>query len=123
MESILTSIKKLLGIEEDVTHFDTDIIIYINSTLLALNQMGVGPTEGFTIIDKTATWVNFLGERKDIEAVKQYIYLKVRLVFDPPTNSFLIESIERIIKELEWRISIHVDPPIVVEPIIEEGGV
>lgn len=124
MDSILTSIKKLLGVDEEVTHFDPDITIHINSALFALNQLGVGPTEGFFIIDKTATWVNLIGERKDLEAIKTYVYLKVRLIFDPPTNSFLVDAINKSIAECEWRINVQVDTPtVVVETPTGEGGV
>ena len=112
MNSILTSIKKLLGIEEDYIHFDTDIIIHINTALMLLTQLGVGPTTGFLITGKDETWVNFIGERTDLESIKTFIYLKVKLIFDPPPNSFSIEAIERQIKEYEWRINIK----------SEEGG-
>lgn len=105
MESILTSIKKLIGIEEEYEHFDQDITIGINTALSTLTQLGVGPTEGFYITGKTESWKDFIGERKDIESVKTFIYLKVKLVFDPPSNSFLIDSINKIISELEWRLT------------------
>lgn len=107
MESILTSIKKMLGIEPDFTHFDNDIVIYINSALMVLNQLGVGPEAGFIITGNTEIWKDFLFDRTDLEAIKTYIYLKVRLVFDPPTNSFLVDAIEKQISELEWRINIQ----------------
>jgi len=109
MESILTSIKKLLGPEEDYTHFDGDIIIYINSVLMALNQIGVGPEAGFVITSKTETWVDYLGEDANLEAVKTYVYMKVRLIFDPPSSAFVLEAIERTIKETEWRILVRVE--------------
>jgi len=107
MDSILTSIKKLLGPDEADTHFDPDIIMHINTTLMALNQIGVGPETGFSISDKTTTWATYLGANANIEAVKSYIYLKVRLIFDPPSSTPLIEAIERQITELEWRLSIQ----------------
>lgn len=105
MESILTTIKKLLGIEEEYTQFDTDIIIDINSVFMTLNQIGVGPETGFAITDKTKTWTDFLGDNVLLEGVKSYVYLKVRLLFDPPSNSSLIESMNRQIAEFEWRLS------------------
>lgn len=108
MESILTSIKKLLGPEEDYDHFDTDIIIHINSALMFLNQLGVGPKEGFSIKDKSSVWTDFVPE-KNVEAIKTYVYLKVRLVFDPPQSGFLITAIEKQIAELEWRINAMVE--------------
>jgi len=104
MNSILTSIKKLLGLEEDYVQYDNDIIIYINSVLMILNQLGVGPTTGFSITDKTKTWTDYLGTEINIESVKPYIYLKVRLIFDPPSSNSVIEAIERQITELEWRL-------------------
>lgn len=105
MESILTSIKKLLGIDNKYEHFDPDIIMHINSVLMILNQLGVGPDEGFSIEDERATWEDFV-PGMDFEAVKTYIYLKVKLVFDPPQNSTVIESIKQTISELEWRLNV-----------------
>ena len=99
MDSILTSIKKLLGISEDVDNFDTDIIVHINSVLMILNQLGVGPVEGFSISDKTAKWSDFIPNDSSIEAVKSYVYLKVRLMFDPPTSAAAIESMNKLISE------------------------
>ena len=109
MESILTSIKKLLGPEEDYTHFDTDIVIHINTALFRLHQLGVGPKEGMTIKDKTQTWSEFFLDRTDLEAVKTYVYLKVRLVFDPPQTSFLLAAINDQIKELEWTLNVQAE--------------
>lgn len=108
MESILTSVKKLLGIEEDYTHFDMDIIMHINSVLMILNQLGVGPSEGFAISDATSTWEEFLADSDPVKlsAVKSFVYLKVRLLFDPPSSSAVIESTNRLISELEWRLNV-----------------
>lgn len=108
-ESILTSIKKLLGIEEEYTPFDPDIIMHINSVFFILTQIGVGPSTGFTISDKTAVWTDFITEITKIEAVKTYVYLKVRLAFDPPINSAVLESINKMINEYEWRLNVAVD--------------
>lgn len=105
-ESILTSIKKLLGIPEDYEHFDQDIIIHINSVFMILNQLGVGPTEGFTITDKTAVWSDFISDNKKFESVKTYVYMKVRLLFDPPLSSAVMECINKVISELEWRLNV-----------------
>lgn len=104
-DSILTSIKKLLGIPEDYDPFDTDIIMHINTVFFSLNQIGIG-TPGFTISDKTTTWEDYLPEVTNLEAVKSYIYLKVRLLFDPPTSSVITDSINRQINELEWRLNV-----------------
>lgn len=112
MESILTSIKKMLGIDEEYTHFDADIIMHINSMLMILTQLGVGPPEGFVIEDDTSTWVDFIPEANaaKLHAVKTFIYLKVKLVFDPPLSSGVIEAMNRQIDELEWRLNVAVDP-------------
>lgn len=105
MDSILTSIKKMLGIAEEYTPFDIDIILHINSVFMILNQLGVGPSSGFRIEDDSATWSDFTEDKLDVEAVKSYIYLKVRLLFDPPSSSAAMESINRLISELEWRLN------------------
>ena len=107
--SILTSIKKLIGPTEDDTSFDADIIMHINSAFFRLNQLGVGPSEGFSITDKTKTWEEFLVARKDLEAVKSYVYQKVRLVFDPPQSAFLVEALKESIKEFEWTINVQAE--------------
>lgn len=106
MDSILTSIKKLLGITEEYTHFDTDIIMHINSVFMVLTQLGVGPKEGFMIYDDTSIWDDFITESMNFEAVKSYMYLKVRLLFDPPQSSAAIESMNRMINEFEWRLNL-----------------
>ena len=111
MESILTSIKKMLGIIEDYTHFDEDLIIHINSVILILTQIGVGPSEGFRIEDKNAVWNDFLlSKTAQLEFVKTFMYLKVKLLFDPPLSSTVIESIKQSLSELEWRIVIAAEP-------------
>ena len=107
--SILTSIKKLLGIAEDYTEFDEDIITHINSVFLNLTQLGVGPEEGFMIEDDTAVWEDFINDSIQLQAVKTYVYLKVKLLFDPPLSSSVTESINRMIAELEWRLNVVVD--------------
>lgn len=110
MDSILTSIKKLLGITEEYEHFDTDIIIHINTVFSTLTQLGVGPKKGFSITDKSSVWNDFIPKSSNtLECIKTYVYLKVKLVFDPPLNSAVIESINRQISELEWRINSEVD--------------
>lgn len=109
MESILTSIKKLLGIEEEYTQFDADIIMHINTVFLNLTQLGVGPDEGFFIEDDTAIWEDFIGDSSQLQAVKTYVYLKVKLLFDPPLSSSVIESMNRMVAELEWRLNVAVD--------------
>ena len=105
MESILTSIKKLIGYPEEYEQFDPDIIIHINSVFTILNQLGVGPADGFVIKDKATKWSDYIGDNKLLESVKTYMYLKTRLVFDPPASSFVTESIKEMIKEYEWRLN------------------
>ena len=109
MDSILTSVKKIIGISEEDESFDTDLIIHINSVLMILNQLGVGPEDGFSITDKSAVWTDLIGDNKFIEAVKTFVGLKVRLIFDPPTSSAVLDSINKTISELEWRINVMVE--------------
>ena len=111
MESILNSIKKLLGIEPDDTSFDQELIMHINSVFMVLTQLGLGPTAGFVITDASTEWNDYLSTRTDLESIKSYIYLRVRLFFDPPQNSFLVDSIKKQCEELEWRLNVQVDPP------------
>lgn len=108
--SILTSIKKLLGIAKEDTSFDQDIIIHINTVFAILAQLGVGPEGGFSIEDDSAIWEDYLGNATDLELVKSYIYMKVRSMFDPPTSSILADAMNKNISELEWRINTTVDP-------------
>lgn len=110
MDSILQTIKKMLGPDVSCNIFDTDIIVHINSAFSTLNQLGVGPSDGFVIADGTATWSDFIPDKKNIEFVKSYVYLKVRLIFDPPSSSAVLTAIEKQISELEWRINVAVDP-------------
>lgn len=109
MDSILTSIKKLLGIAEEYTQFDEDIIMHINTVFLNLTQLGVGPEEGFAIENDAASWEDFINDNIQLQAVKTYVYLKVKLLFDPPLSSSVIESMNHMIAELEWRLNVAVD--------------
>lgn len=111
MESILTSIKKLLGITEEYEHFDSDLIMHINSVFMILTQLGVGPSDGFYITDKMATWDEFIPTGKSLESVKSYMYMKVKLLFDPPQSSAVMESMKNMISEFEWRLNLEVDTP------------
>ena len=108
MDSILTSIKKMLGIGEEYCGFDTDIIININSVFGILNQLGVGPDAGFSIQDSTSTWDDFIPNLTKnnvrFDMIKTYIYLKVKLMFDPPTIGAVMESTNKLVDELEWRL-------------------
>lgn len=109
IDSILTSIKKLLGPTAESGHFDPDIIIHINSAFSTLTQIGLGPKTGFIIRDSSALWTNFLQEEKTLESVKTYVYLKVRLIFDPPQSAAAIASMEKMASELEWRLNVAGD--------------
>ena len=104
VDSILTNTKKNLGLEADYTAFDPDILLFINSVLSNLNQIGVGPEEGFQIEDASSTWSDFLGDDLRLNNVKAFIYLKVRMLFDPPATSFAIGALETQAKEFEYRI-------------------
>lgn len=108
MESILTSVKKMLGIMEEYEHFDPDIIIHINTVFMTLTQLGVGPSDGFSIEDKTATWSDFAHDSSQFKSewIRSYVYLKVRLIFDPPQSSAVMDAITRNINELEFRINV-----------------
>ena len=106
MESILTSIKKLLGIAEEYTQFDADLIMHMNSVFSILTQLGVGPSNGFSIEDDSATWDEFIPEGQNVELVKSYIHLKVKLLFDPPLTSAKIEAMNKNIGEFEWRLNV-----------------
>lgn len=109
MDSILTSIKKVLGIYEEDTSFDVDIIMHINTVLMILRQMGIGPSNGFSIYDSSSTWNDYLSDISLLESVKTYIALKVRLIFDPPASSAVTEALNRTITELEWRLNAQAD--------------
>lgn len=101
---ILTSIKKLLGIDEDYIHFDTDVLMHINSTFFTLQQLGLEPETGF-IVDDNTIWTDVIGDRIDVEVVKTYVYIQVRLIFDPPPTSYAIDALERKALQYEWRIA------------------
>lgn len=107
MESILTSVKSMLGISEEYEHFDNVLIMHINSVLMILSQVGIGPSTGFAITDKFQTWSEFIStEDYRFESVKSYVFMKVKLLFDPPTSSAVLASTERLISELEWRLNV-----------------
>ena len=108
MDSILLSVKKMLGITEEYTQFDPDIIMHINSALFILNQLGVGASK-FQVHDDSETWSDFI-DIENLELIRSYVYLKVRTLFDPPQSGPLSEAINRSISELEWRINVEVDP-------------
>lgn len=104
--SILTSIKKLLGIAEEYTHFDADIIMHINSVFSVLTQLGVGPSDGFSIEDDSTIWKDYISNVKTLQMVQSYIHLKVKLMFDPPSSSTVVDAMNKQISEFEWRLNV-----------------
>lgn len=118
MDSILDSIKKLLGIQPDYTSFDEDITVAINSAFATLNQIGVGPEGGYMIEDNTQTWTDYITST-NLNMVKSYVYMKARLHFDPPTGGVL-DSLNRQIAELEWRLYVEGDPNVITETKTED---
>jgi hypothetical protein len=129
-ESILTSTKKILGFEEDYTVYDLDVMTHINAVFSTLSQLGVGPSSGFAIVDASAKWSDFLGDNPNLNAVQTYVYLRVRLIFDPPGTSYLVEAYDKQIKEMEWRLNVLMEKTIWVDPDPddvdledEEGGI
>lgn len=109
-ESILKTIRKMIGPSVSYDVFDTDLIVHINSAFFVLYQLGVGPAEPFKITGEDETWDDFMNGARDLEAVISYVYMKVRMAFDPPTTGYLVSSYESAIKELEWRLNVMVDP-------------
>ena len=108
-DSILTSIKKLMGLTEEYDAFDQDILILINSVLFELEQIGVKAKEGFVLSDKTAVWSDYSDDDRLLNALKPYIYMKTKLTFDPPTSSGALDAMNRIIDRFEWRINLYAD--------------
>lgn len=121
-DSILVSIKKVLGVDEAYTAFDVDILMHINSTFSALQQMGVGPDEGFSIVDDTAIWTDYTWEEESMNMVKSYIYLRVRKLFDPPGTSFLLEALNSQLKEYEWRLNVDREATKWLPPLLVVDG-
>ena len=109
MESILTSVKKLLGIAEEYEQFDADLIMHINTVFMILTQLGVGPAQGFIIEDKSTDWTEFIEDPVQLQALKSYMYLRVKVIFDPPLSSSVLESMNRMIAEFEWRLRLGAD--------------
>lgn len=108
--SILRTIKGLLGPDDDYDVFDQDIIVFINSAIATLTQVGIGPSEGFRITGPNETWDDLVEGAEDLESVKEYIYMKVKMAFDPPTSSFVMSAYQDTCNELLWRLNVAVDP-------------
>ena len=116
-DSILNTTKKLVGISENYEAFDIDIMTHINTVFTTLQQLGIGPVEGFMIEDATINWDAFLGDDPRLNSVKTYMVLRVRMLFDPPTSFHLHASIKEEIAELEWRLSVHREEETWVPPV------
>lgn len=115
-ESILNSIKRMLDIDPNYTVFDSVIMIHINSALSTLHQLGVGPSNGYAVSDADSTWNNLLSGNKLLNSVKSYIFISVKMVFDPPTNSFAVDALQKQKVELEWRLNVAVEPAVTSIP-------
>lgn len=109
-ESIFLSIKGMIGPDASYTVFDPDILIHINTALATLTQLGVGPASGFRVTGAEETWSDFLGDSKDLDSAKSYVYMKVKMIFDPPANSFVMDAYKKACDEIEWRLNVVVDP-------------
>lgn len=109
INSILDSVKKVLGLDAGYAVFDPDIVMHINSVFFTLNQLGVGPADGYAITGSEETWDAFLGADPRLNAVKSYTYLRVRLMFDLPANSFTTTAIQEQVKEYEWRLNAYAE--------------
>ena len=110
-DSILDSIKKLIGPGVEHNFFDSDLIMHINSAFMILNQVGVGPTIPFKIYDNTATWQDFIPDRDNYQSIIDYVYLRCKLIFDPPSSSFVLSALKEQQQELEWRLNIMAETP------------
>lgn len=121
--SILDSTKKVLGFDPDYSAFDADITMHINAALFTLNDLGVGAADGFLITGREETWDQFSSDTKLLTAVKSYVYLKVRMLFDPPATSFAIDAINKQITELEWRMNVRVENQKVTTVIVDPEAV
>lgn len=121
MDSILTTTKKLAGMDEGYEHFDPDIIMYINSVFLVLQQLGVGPEDGFFIDSEEDTWTDFLPDNRFLrKTVKAYMGSKVRMQFDPPSSSALLSALEKTIAEFEWRLNVAAETISSSTPIVPD---
>lgn len=108
-DSIFVTIKKMLGLGDGYTPFDMDIMVHINSALMELCQLGIGPTEGFQISDYDTSWSEFITDKEMLGSVKNYIYLSVKILFDPPTNSFVLDAMQKQIEKLGWRLNVQAE--------------
>jgi len=122
MASILNSTKKALGLAEDYTPFDPEIIMHINSVLGTLNQLGIGPEMGYAIADATPTWEEFLGNDPRLNPAQSYMYLRVKFLFDPPDVGYLVTAFEKQIEQLEWRLNVVREDALGTTTTVYDGG-
>lgn len=109
MTSILETTKRMLGIPSTYTHFDDELIIHINTAISILTQLGVGPSDGFSITSSTETWSDFVSDESKIKMIENYIFARVRLSFDPPASAAAIEALNKQMEMYEFRINLQVD--------------
>ena len=121
-KSILKDIKKAIGIAPDYPEFDQDIILFVNAVFSTLNQLGLGPDEGFRIEDEEAEWADFLEGDKRLNNIKSYLVLRTRLLFDPPSTSFAITAMREQATELEWRINAQREHDTYPKPLLQLEG-
>lgn len=120
--SILSSTKKVLGLDDAYDVFDLDVIMHINSVFADLNQLGIGPADGFAIEGLTETWDSYLGGDPNLNAVKSYVYLRVRLLFDPPATSYLITAMNEQIQKAEWRLNVQREGVAWIDPTVTSAS-
>ena len=121
-DSIVVTIKKMLGLDDEYTPFDADVIVHINTAIMTLTQMGVGPKEGYEVLDYDQTWTDFLGDMvKMLGAVKTYIYLQVKMVFDPPNNSFVMDAYKQQCEQLLFRLNVNAESQQKMDFMRKEG--
>lgn len=109
-DSILMTIRKLVCGNPYADHFDTDLLVHINACFSVLNQLGVGPENGFVVTDETQSWSSYIADNYILNMVKTYVTLKVKKIFDPPLTSSVLEAMDKEISQLEWRLNVAVDP-------------
>ena len=109
-DSILMTIRKLVCGNPYADHFDTDLLVHINACFSILNQLGVGPENGFVVTDETQSWSSYIADNYILNMVKTYVMLKVKKIFDPPLTSSVLEAMDKEISQLEWRLNVAVDP-------------
>lgn len=121
-DSILATIKKMLGLDDEYTPFDMDIVVHINAAFMTLCQMGVGPKDGFEVRNYEQTWDDFLINHVMLGAVKTWVYLQVKMAFDPPTNSFVMDAMKTQSDQILWRLNVQAES-VEEMPFMREDGI